>query len=297
MLDPKALVIGLGMGQQYRDWLSELGYAVFSCDIDPAKKADYQNISDAVSQHVKFDIIYIGTPNHTHELIAHNVVHHTKLLLIEKPGFVDSTAWRNLIKTNPDTRIMMIKNNQYRLEISKFKQLADASERVYVRWNNANRIPHPGSWFTTRSKSFGGVSRDLMPHMLSYYCALTNYSTGVRLFAKATQRYELKDIQDTDYGSVNHSGVYDVDDFCELEFKNGNTTWILTANWKTNLDHDDSSISFVTADGVHRHELGLCPKEAYQTMIETAMSNLNNNAFWQDQLEQDLWIHKQIEHL
>jgi len=32
-------------------------------------------------------------------------------------------------------------------------------------------------------------------------------------------------------------------------------------------------------------------------MIETAVSNLNNNEFWNKQLKQDLWIHEQIENL
>lgn len=293
---PNALVIGLGMGQQYRDWLGELGYEVVTCDIDTSKNPNFTRVSDAVDHHKKFNIIYIGTPNHTHELIAYNVAKHTDLLLIEKPGVVDAMSWRNMTKTFPDTRIMLIKNNQYRKEIDEFQRLAAVSNKVIVRWNNRNRIPHPGSWFTTKQRAFGGVSRDLIPHMLSYYCALTNYSTGVKLFAQAQQRHELKNIVDTDYGSVNHNGTYDVDDFCELEYKNGNTTWLLTANWKDNKV-DDSSISFDMPNGAIRYELGLCPKEAYQSMIEKAVANLNNDDFWQEQLAQDLWIHKQIEHL
>jgi len=292
----KALVIGLGMGQQYKDWMAELGYSVFTVDVDPAKGANYTNHMDAVNNN-SYDIIYIGTPNWTHESIARDVARSARLLLIEKPGLVDSNAWARLILDFPSTRIMMVKNNQYRPEATLFKELAKKSERVWVRWNNANRIPHPGSWFTTRSKAFGGVSRDLIPHMLSYYCALTDYTKGVKLFAKASQRYELKDIHNTDYGSVNPDGTYDVDDFCELEFKNNNTTWILTANWKTNLDHDDSSIAFVINGGANRYELGLCPKEAYQNMIMEATNNLDNQEFWIDQLAQDAWIHKQIERL
>ena len=35
----------------------------------------------------------------------------------------------------------------------------------------------------------------------------------------------------------------------------------------------------------------------YKAMIENAVDNLNNNEFWKEQLEQDLWIHKQIEKL
>jgi predicted dehydrogenase len=293
----KALVVGLGMGQQYALWLKELGYDVFTVDVDPGKAASYTDVAIALRDHPVLDIVYIGTPNWTHEPIAKQVAPHSKLVLIEKPGVRYSNDWRQLVASYPDTRIMMVKNNQYRLEIKQFKQLADQSDRVYVRWNNSNRIPHPGSWFTTKAKSFGGVSRDLLPHMLSYYCTLTDYKQGVKIKATATQNYELKDIHSTDYGSVNPNGTYDVDDFAYLEFKNGNTTWILTANWKTNLDHDDSSIAFDMKNSAVRNELGLCPSEAYKNMINKAMSNLNNNEFWEEQFSQDMWIHQQIEYL
>ena len=33
-------------------------------------------------------------------------------------------------------------------------------------------IRKTGSWFTTRKLAFGGVSRDLMPHLLSLYVAM-----------------------------------------------------------------------------------------------------------------------------
>ena len=293
----KALVVGLGMGTQYALWLGELGYNVFTVDVDSSKGASYTDVSFAITEHQMFDIVYIGTPNWTHEPIARQVAPHSKLVLVEKPGVRTSTDWQQLVADYPDTRIMMVKNNQFRPEIKLFQRQADNSERVHVRWNNANRIPHPGSWFTTKAKAFGGVSRDLMPHMLSYYCALTDYKQGVKIKARADQHYELKNIHDTDYGSVNPNGTYDVDDFCHFEFKNGDTTWILSANWKTNLDHDDSSIAFGMKNSAVRHELGLCPGDAYKKMISTAVSNLNNDTFWKEQLEQDVWIHQQIESL
>lgn len=293
----KALVVGLGMGQQYALWLGELGYNVYTVDVDPNKAADYTDVAIALRDHPQLDIVYIGTPNWTHESIARQVAPHSQLVLVEKPGVRYSGDWRNLVAAYPDTRIMMVKNNQYRPEIKHFKQLADQSERVYVRWNNVNRIPHPGSWFTTKDKAFGGVSRDLLPHMLSYYCALTDYKHGNKIKASAKQTYELKDITSTDYGSINYDGTYNVDDFVYLEFKNGNTTWVLTASWKIPIERDDSSIAFGMKNSAVRHELGLCPGEAYKTMIQKAMSNLNNNEFWKEQLEQDIWIHEQMETL
>lgn len=294
----KALIIGLGFGRAvYLPVLTQLGYEVITVDMDASKQADFLAVEDAIRVHSKFDTVNICTPNFTHIKLARKVAALSKIVFIEKPGVASSDAWRQLCIDYPDTRFMMVKNNQFRQEIKLFKQLADQSERIYIRWNNANRIPQPGSWFTTKSLAFGGVSRDLMPHMLSYYCALTDYKDGVKLKGYATQNYELKDIHNTDYGSVNPDGTYDVDDFCHFEFKHGNTTWILTSNWKTNLDHDDSSISFGMKNSAVRHELGLCPESAYKAMVENAIANLNNNEFWQEQIAQDIWIHEQIENL
>jgi predicted dehydrogenase len=290
----RSLIVGMGIGQLYKSVFSSLNYRIETVDADPSKDATYSNVESVTGE---YDIAVICTPNFTHESIARTVAARCKIVLIEKPGVIDAKSWQCLVEDFPNTRFMMVKNNQYRDELKLFQMQADQSDRVYIRWNNANRIPQPGSWFTTKELSFGGVSRDLIPHMLSYYCALTDFTKGQKVDSVSTQNYLLSDITSTDYGTVNPNGVYDVDDFCKLEFKNGKAIWTLSANWKTNLDHDDSSIAFGMKNSAVRHELGLCPESAYKKMIETAVENLNNNAFWQNQFEQDMWIHEQIEKL
>ena len=293
-MSKRSLIIGMGIGQLYHSVFSSLGYEVDTVDPDPEKKASFKTADEITDS---YDIAVICTPNFTHELIARTIANKCKIVLIEKPGLQDSKCWFCLVEDFPDTRFMMVKNNQYRNELTVFKIQADQSDNVYIRWNNANRIPQPGSWFTTKELSFGGVSRDLIPHMLSYYCALADFTQGTKLKATAIQNYKLEDIHSTDYGTVNPEGTYDVDDFCQLEFKNGNTVWKLSANWKTNLDHDDSSIAFSMKNSAVRHELGLCPESAYKSMVETAVKNLNNTKFWSAQFAQDIWIHEQIENL
>ena len=291
----KALIIGMGFGRAvYKPVLEELGYQVIT--VDPVQPADFLTVDDAVIAHKHFDTVNICTPNFTHELLARAVAPYADIVFVEKPGVKDHYAWRQMVIDNPSTHFMMVKNNQYRDTIEQFKLLADQSHTVRVVWNNKNRIPNPGSWFTTKERAFGGVSRDLMPHMLSYYVALTDYDKGNKLYATALQRHELKNITDTDYGRIDYNGTYDVDDFCEFEFKNGNTTWVLTANWKDDKA-DDVYISFDMKNSAAKFVLGLCPEEAYKAMIENAVANLNNTEFWKEQLQQDLWIHKQIENL
>lgn len=287
----------MGIGQLYKAVLLELGHEVVTVDINPAASADYYDYVAAYIEHEHFDTVHICTPNFTHLNIARNVAAYgAKIVFVEKPGVETSELWQQMVDSYPNTRFMLVKNNQYREEISKFKELADQAEEVCIRWNNKNRIPSPGSWFTTKELAFGGVSRDLIPHMLSYYCVLTDYQQGHKLSAVAEQRWNLDSIDSTDYGTVNRDGVYNVDDFCELKFTANRTNWIMTANWKTDAD-TDICISFGLKGSAVRHELGLCPESAYKKMIAEAVANLNNNDYWSSQLAQDLWIHQQIENL
>lgn len=289
----RSLIVGMGIGQLYHSVFTSLGYDIHTVDSNPEKNATFKDASDTKEY---YDIAVICTPNYTHEVIARTIAKQCAIVLIEKPGVIDAKCWQCLVEDFPDTKFMMVKNNQYRNEILEFKRLADSSKRVHVIWNNKNRIPHPGSWFTTKELAYGGVSRDLIPHMLSYYTCLTNYQRGTRIFASAAQRHQLKDITSTDYGNVIQDGTYNVDDFAELEYYSGITKWIISANWKDDKA-DDVYISFSSDNSAIKHTLGLCPEEAYKKMIETAVKNLNNTKFWEDQYNQDIWIHKQLEKL
>lgn len=291
----KSLIVGLGFGNAvYKPVLEQIGATVIT--VDPVKPADFKTVQDAIAVHQYFDTVNICTPNYTHEEIARSVAKNSGIVFVEKPGVIDSKCWFCLVEDFPNTRFMMVKNNQYRTEIGQFKSLADQSDSVNVVWNNKNRIPNPGSWFTNKELAFGGVSRDLIPHMLSYYCALTEITSGTKVGAVAEQRHQLADIADTDYGTVNPLGTYNVDDYCLLKYNNNGTQWRLMADWKSG-EPDDVYISFNMKNSAVKHSLGLCPESAYKKMIETAIKNLNNNEFWSNQLAQDLWIHEQIEKL
>lgn len=242
-----------------------------------------------------FDTVHICTPNFTHEVIARTVAPHTRVVFIEKPGVIDSKCWQCLVEDFPRTRFMMVKNNMWRSNIGELKQLAKDAKVVNIEWTRRNCIPSPGSWFTTRKLAFGGVSRDLMPHLLSLYIALNpDWRTDPLNGVASLQNWLLENIESTEYGTVYPDGTYDVDDKCTINFTN---KWKCLANWRS-MDYENSGIDFLMSDNtVERFELGWCPEEAYLNMIKDAVENLNNNEFWSEQLAQDLWIHKQIEKL
>ena len=285
----------MGIGQLYKDVLTKLGHEIVTVDLDPAKGADFTSVTDAIRKHTLFDTAHICTPNFTHKDIAEQVAPYSRIVFIEKPGFKNSKEWNHIIKHRPFTRFMMVKNNMWRSNIQELKDKASVAKNVDIEWIRRNCIPSPGSWFTTRDLAFGGVSRDLMPHLLSLYIALNPNWRNEQANGVATlQNWLLEDIESTEYGTINPNGTYDVDDQCNIHFGN---KWSLRANWRS-IDIERSAITFINQDNSRDlFELGWCPEEAYYNMIKDAIDNLDNHEFWKNQYEQDTWIHERIENL
>jgi len=297
-MKPLSLIIGMGIGELYKTVLEQLDHTIVTVDSDPNKLADYNTVEQALESYDQFDTVHICTPNYTHESIAYLVAPKAKIVFIEKPGLITADAWDKLVDSHPNTRIMMVKNNQYRDEIDELKVLAEASIIINVNWINHDRVPNPGTWFTNKELAFGGVSRDLVPHLLSLWIALdNNYDEANRVRKDVKQRWQLSDITNTNYGTVDKDGVYNVDDYCRLGFFGEETMWTFTADWRS-LNGDDIQIEFVLdGDKKISKPLGLCPESAYKKMIETAIANIDDTVFWNDQHYQDQWIHKKIEKL
>ncbi len=291
----KSLVIGMGIGQLYKTVLTNLGHEVITVDNDISRKADMPSVDAAILVNEFFDTVHICTPNFTHFELAARVAPFSKIVFVEKPGVAKAENWLALCHIFKNTRFMMVKNNMWRSNISELKELASKSKTVDITWSRKNCIPNPGSWFTTKKLAFGGVSRDLMPHLLSLYIAMNpNWLKEQQTGSQSLQCHNLENIKSTEYGTINPNGTYDVDDRCSLLFGN---KWTLLADW-ANMHEDDSSIKFTMEDdSVKRFELGWCPEEAYHNMIVDALSNVDNQDFWLNQYNIDKWIHETIENL
>jgi predicted dehydrogenase len=292
----KSLIIGMGIGQLYKTVLTSLGSEITTVDSDINKRADFPDVESAILSRGPFDTVHICTPNFTHMDIAIKVAKHSQIVFIEKPGVKQSTNWSTLVHTFKNTRFMMVKNNMWRDNIKEIELSAKLAKTININWINKDRVPSPGSWFTTKKLSFGGVSRDLMPHLLSLYISLNSHWKYSQLIESTSLiRYELKDLHNTEYGTVNTQGTYDVDDICNISFDYNGQIWNLTADWRS-LTEDKRNIELISNNGsISTYELGLCPEDAYKKMISQAWEEKDNNSFWNDQFLYDFWIHERIE--
>jgi predicted dehydrogenase len=302
-----SLIVGMGIGSLYKSVLEELGHTVTTVDPDISKNADFPNVDAALFSRGKFDTVHICTPNYTHAALAQKLAPKSKIVFIEKPGVANSEIWMSLVHTYKKTRFVMVKNNQWRDNIEELQSLARRSYMIDIRWINDDRVPNPGTWFTTKELAYGGVSRDLMPHLLSLYMALNpEWKSSETVRSSALKVWELADLTKTDYGKVNPDGIYDVDDYCLLAFRSDQKIWNLEANWRSKIGDDRNILFYLNPEpdsvrldhlGTVKVELGLCPEYAYKNMISDCVNNLNNDDFWQNQLEQDYYIHERIQNL
>lgn len=307
----KSLIIGMGIGELYKSVLKELNHIVYTVDTNPDKKADFQSVShalDSLHEHgsdiKRLDTVHICTPNWTHETIAYQVAPYTKIVFIEKPGLKDESRLDRLHKFYPSTRFMMVKNNMWRDEIDELRHLGISSDSIHLNWINNDRVPNPGTWFTDKELSFGGVSRDLIPHLLSFVAAIfpPHYKNFDLISNYKDRAWHLSDLTNTEYGVINPAGKYNVDDLAGMSFymRDSNSLPLklimIEADWRT-LEGDDRSIVFNIGGIEQKYEFGLCPEYAYKKMINDCIDNVKNQEFWTEQYDIDLWIHKMVNEL
>lgn len=275
---------GIGMNVYYPE-LIKLGYDVEILD-KISENAKYKFVTEIDSA---YDLAVVCTPNSTHEYISRYLASKgTRRIFVEKPGVMNSSVWLKLCDDYNNTQFHLVKNNLYRNNYGDVLDMMASDDviGVDINWLNENRIPNPGSWFTTAAESFGGISRDLMPHLYCFAVKLFGQDKVRRTPFKqfAHQRWDLKGISSTDYGKVNSAGTYDVDDVAYAYKKIGDVSLRLSASWKEGYDKQ-SIVMYLRNGSTYEWEFGLCPAEAYGVMLQDTT----------DSLELDVSIHNFLE--
>lgn len=284
----RILIVGLGIGSVYNNVLSSKSH-VETVDPDLDKGATYLTI-DAIPFGSKYDLAIICTPNHLHylnviELRGRCIV---GKFLIEKPGFRTVEEWEEISKVH---EIYLVKNNIYRTElIDKIKSEMNTGEvlGIDISWINFDRIPGAGSWFTNKKMAFGGVSRDLVPHLLSIYLELFEEYDIYPDKVVTTQYHSLSELNGSGYGKLLKDGVYDVDDFCEFNMDVKHIKVAFKADWKSDrIDRIGITLRYHWGEAFY--QLGLCPEKYYLDMVEDILYTFNSK---EKHILMDTYIHK-----
>ena len=294
MVHKTVCVVGLGIGKLYVDACKRLEWTVITVDQNATLSADYLSVDD-IPDNIQIDMGIVCTPNYTHLRVARQLGYkHAINIVVEKPGFFCLGDWLGFQQQYPISRLWMVKNNQFRtlFEDLQGKQI----EKIQLLWLNKNRIPGAGSWFTDKYKSYGGVSRDLMPHLISVaQRSLGRCIASDDFVAQFHQQYEIKQLQnDSTYGNYNADGIYDVDDCAYFSSKVDDVPIECFASWKLDIDTDVVEWRFKIKGGANlTYGVGLCPESAYETMLQEYMFATPET--YQQHQQYDEEIHKIID--
>lgn len=271
----KILVVGLGFGQLYVDLLRSKGHEVYTLDPDPSKNPTATNTTDLyyAAEGNDYFLTIICTPNYTHFDYADYFAARSEHVLVEKPGFKDITE--HVILTQEYPNLHMTKNNFFREEFLVMRDKIKNFNLIDIRWCEKNRIPSPGSWFTTKEKAFGGVSRDLLPHL--FHMLRVFVPEGKIFFEnkRILQNFHLDEYISTEYGTVNRNGTYDVDDYVWLDGTVDGKEFILNTCWKQPGYHGNApeGAKCIEFDSGIITNFELCPVSAYDRMLDKLFFN------------------------
>jgi len=207
----------------------------------------YTDNPTTLLQNPNITAIVIATPNHLHREHALLALAAHKDLLLEKPMALTVAQCDDIIEAaNQSDRIVQIGFvTRFAPAVQKLEALIEQGTLGHIYHAKAlmhrqRGIPGLGSWFTTQSKSGGGVLIDLGVHLIDLVLHLTGRPQPTHLTASCRNNFgsPLADYryQEMWAGPPQLNGICDVEDSAValIQFEN-NLTLDLSVSWANNL--------------------------------------------------------------
>lgn len=135
-------------------------------------------ITETYSEFEKFlecgvDAVVIATPNYTHAPYSKVLLEHNINVMCEKPIALNEKDIKEVLELASKKKLVFFPAmvNRYRKDIQcinkflKEEKIGNVKE-IEAGWIRNNGIPRPGTWFTNKDLSGGGVLIDLGSHIL-----------------------------------------------------------------------------------------------------------------------------------
>jgi predicted dehydrogenase len=270
------VIVGLGIGSVHLEQAIKLNLFdnIITIDNDPSKNPTYSDIGFnqflESQENPHFNMVIICLPNFLHRRYIDLLAPYSEVIIVEKPGLSSVEEWNTVLEEFPDTRIVMAKNNMFRNTIERWREEYNKSSIINCIWLNKNRVPFPGGWFTNKEKAWGGVSYDLLPHLIHIAISAGSGKISDPIYSTRFQKWNMADVQDTEYGVVNQNNpIYNVDDHCRISFMVDDKKINCVAAWKSDrIENDKAEIQFIQEEHNIIIEQGLCPNAAYGRQMQ-----------------------------
>jgi predicted dehydrogenase len=198
--------------------------SVFDVDISRAQNLSslykipnaFDNINDFLNSGI--NAVIIATPNFTHAEYSLSALQHGVHVLCEKPVAINSEDVRNIIKTAERENILFLPGfvNRFRYDILKVREIILAKKigdikSIDAGWLRRAGIPRPGTWFTNKVYSGGGVLIDLGSHIVDICLMMLGAKEPASLSLLTSKQCNKAEDSNAKWFVGNYSGGLDVD--------------------------------------------------------------------------------------
>ncbi|MEC0090211.1 Gfo/Idh/MocA family protein [Paenibacillus macquariensis] len=153
--------------------------SVFDIDIGRAarlaKAHDIQGIYSSLNDFLDsgIDAVIVATPNHSHAQYTMESLRRGLHVICEKPVAIRAGDVKQIIEIAEQNQLVYFPAfvNRFRYDVLKMREFIQSNrigEIIHVEagWLRRSGIPRPGTWFTNKALSGGGVLIDLGSHMV-----------------------------------------------------------------------------------------------------------------------------------
>ena len=153
--------------------------AICDTDIERAKKVaeeyNIPNVCEKIDELLEYDIdaVIIATPNYTHAMYSIRMLECGIHVLCEKPVALHASEIERIKKLEKERNVVYCPGfvNRWRFDIQQIYAMISDNRignilSIEAGWLRKNGVPRPGTWFTKREYSGGGVLVDLGSHVI-----------------------------------------------------------------------------------------------------------------------------------
>ncbi|MFA8435565.1 MAG: Gfo/Idh/MocA family protein [Marinifilaceae bacterium] len=242
------------------------------------------------------DAVVIATPNFTHYPLTKAALLAGKHVLCEKPIALSSFEVSQLIEiaTLNKTLFLPAFVNRFRDDVTLVRELLQdgiigKTLGVEAKWLRKAGIPRPGSWFTQKKQSGGGVLMDLGPHILDLALNCVDFD---RL-----NRAQLSCSYDYDKHRKTEATWYDAASQCTTEMDletgivglldiNDNIPVSIEVSWLSDIENDMTYLKVSGEDGsiVLKSLFGFSPNRLWSS-DEIVVKGNNDQILYSQQFD------------
>lgn len=194
------------------------------------------------------DAVVIATPNNTHFTYSLKALENGINVLCEKPIALYAHEVRRLISVENEKDVRFVPGfvNRFRYDVMKLYEYVKSGKigevlKVEGGWLRRSGIPRPGTWFTNKELSGGGVLIDLGSHILDICLMMLDGKKPISMALETLKSGNKANVSDAQWfkGDYRKELSIDVEDtaLVRAEFE-GNVQLDVRLSWATDIEGD-----------------------------------------------------------